>query len=84
MYTVITLLGTVLVFARAYGNFYFCLKASRNLHKCIVFSALNSFMTFFDSHFIGNIVNRFSKDLAIVDEYIPYIIYENFRVSSNK
>ncbi|XP_018565538.1 probable multidrug resistance-associated protein lethal(2)03659 [Anoplophora glabripennis] len=79
LYTVITIVGTVLTFVKSFSNFYFCLKASRNLHKSIVSSVLNSFMTFFDSHFIGNIINRFSKDLAVIDEYIPYIIYENFR-----
>ncbi|KAJ8918452.1 hypothetical protein NQ315_008149 [Exocentrus adspersus] len=78
-YTIITILGTILTFIKAYGNFYFCLKASRNLHKAIISSVINSFMTFFDSHFIGNIVNRFSKDLTVIDEYIPYIFYENFR-----
>ncbi|KAJ8929232.1 hypothetical protein NQ314_018111 [Rhamnusium bicolor] len=78
-YTILTLVATVVAFVRAFFNFYFCLKASKNLHKSITHTVLNSFMTFFDSHFIGNIVNRFSKDLANIDEYIPYIIYENLR-----
>lgn len=74
-------LGTILTFARVYFNFFFSIKASKNIHKAMVSSVLNSMMTFFDSHYIGNIVNRFSKDLNNIDEVVPLVIYEVFRVS---
>ncbi|KAJ8954540.1 hypothetical protein NQ318_000774 [Aromia moschata] len=79
MYSIVTIAATILTFVRAYLNFYFCLKGSRNLHKAITSTVVNAYMYFFDTHFIGNIVNRFSKDLSVIDEYIPYIIYENLR-----
>lgn len=84
MYSLMILLGTVLTFARVYFNFFFSIKASRNIHKAMVSSVLNAVMTFFDSHYIGNIVNRFSKDLNNIDEVIPLVIYEVFRVRCKK
>lgn len=47
----------------------------------MVSSVLNAVMTFFDCHYIGNIVNRFSKDLNNIDEVLPLIIYEVIRVN---
>lgn len=81
MYSVLILIGGVLTFAKVYVTFFLNIKATRNIHKAMVSSVLNAAMTFFDSHYIGNIVNRFSKDLNNVDEVLPLIIYEVFRVS---
>lgn len=80
MYSLMILLGTILTFARVYFNFFFSIKASKNIHKAMVSSVLNAVMTFFDTHYIGNIINRFSKDLNNIDEAIPLVIYEVFRV----
>ncbi|KAJ8983685.1 hypothetical protein NQ317_003473 [Molorchus minor] len=79
MYSVVTIAATMLAFVRAFLNFSFCMRASKNLHKAITSTVINTYMYFFDSHFIGNIVNRFSKDIGTIDEYIPLLIYENFR-----
>lgn len=74
-------IGTALTVVRVYFNFFFAVKASRNLHNAMASSVFHSIMSFFDSHFIGNIINRFSKDLNYIDEYMPLILYEVFRVS---
>lgn len=84
MYSLMILLGTILTFARVYFNFFFSIKASKNIHKAMVTSVINAVMTFFDSHYIGNIVNRFSKDLNNIDESVPLVIYEVFRVKFMK
>lgn len=81
LYSLMLIVGTILTFARVYFNFFFSVKASKNIHKAMTGSVLNAMMTFFDSHYIGNIVNRFSKDLYSIDEIIPLNIYEMFRVS---
>lgn len=82
LYSLMIVVGTTLTFARVYFNFFFSIKASRNIHKAMVTSVLNAVMTFFDSHYIGNIVNRFSKDMNNIDEVVPLVIYETFRVST--
>ena len=56
--------------------FTFTKTASVNLHKTMVQAVLNSTMSFFDSNFLGNILNRFSKDCLTVDENLPYILIE--------
>ncbi|XP_074031098.1 probable multidrug resistance-associated protein lethal(2)03659 isoform X2 [Leptinotarsa decemlineata] len=79
LYAVLILTSVVLTFARTYLTFFFSMKASKNLHDWITHSVLNSFMTFFDGHYIGNIINRFSKDVGTIDETIPLIVYEIMR-----
>ena len=56
---------------RAASLFFFCKKVSIKLHNKMLKNILNVSLVFFDSTFIGNIVNRFSKDLVAVDECIP-------------
>ncbi|XP_056648204.1 ATP-binding cassette sub-family C member 4-like [Diorhabda sublineata] len=54
---------------------YFILKmgieASINLHKNMVDKVVRATMTFFDTFFIGNVLNRFAQDLSVVDEHLP-------------
>lgn len=82
-YNIMIASWSILSLLRAYVFFYFASNASKNLHKSMATSVINSRMQFFDSHFIGNILNRFSKDLATCDEYLPYLIFENLRVNWN-
>ncbi|XP_050308414.1 ATP-binding cassette sub-family C member 4-like [Anthonomus grandis grandis] len=80
LYTIMIIVGTALTLTRAFLNFYFCSKAGRKLHEVLIKGVLNASMAFFDNHYIGNIVNRVSKDFYTIDESIPYVIYENLRL----
>jgi ABC-type multidrug transport system fused ATPase/permease subunit len=51
------------------------LKASRNLHNPVLQQVLRSPMSFFDSTPIGRILNRFGREIEIVDMQLPI----NFR-----
>lgn len=75
------IVGSLLTFVRSFSNFYFCTKAGRKLHSVLIAGVLNASMVFFDDHLVGNILNRVSKDFHTIDEVIPYVVYENFRVS---
>ncbi|XP_072376851.1 ATP-binding cassette subfamily C member 4-like isoform X2 [Diabrotica undecimpunctata] len=57
-----------------------CRRASINLHYALVKNILNAVMNFFDTHFIGNILNRLSQDLVMMDERLGYILNESFGV----
>uniref|UniRef100_A0AAR5PJR0 Multidrug resistance-associated protein lethal(2)03659 n=1 Tax=Dendroctonus ponderosae TaxID=77166 RepID=A0AAR5PJR0_DENPD len=47
-------------------------KASIGLHRAMIDKLSTASMAFYDRYFIGNILNRFSQDLAIVDEVLPH------------
>ncbi|EFA04135.1 ATP-binding cassette subfamily C member 4 [Tribolium castaneum] len=80
MYTAAIITSTVLLLLRAFALFAFATRASVALHKAMALSVVNATMKFFDLHYIGNILNRFSKDLAMIDEILPHTLYECFRM----
>ena len=47
------------------------LRASTYLHEAILSNCMRSPMSFYDTTPVGRIVNRFSKDIDVVDTIIP-------------
>ena len=45
--------------------------ASRNLHTHLLENVMHSSMSFFETTPLGRIVNRFSKDMDVIDDIIP-------------
>lgn len=80
LYTTMTLVATLFTLGRAFCYFIFSTVVSIRLHKVTFEKIMGATMKFFDNHMVGNILNRFSRDLALIDEYIPYIIFDAFRV----
>ena len=72
----ITVVGICLsAIIRGIALFLFFKTVSVNIHNKMLRNILNASIIFFDCNFIGNIVNRFSKDLVTVDESIPFPIH---------
>lgn len=47
------------------------IRASRSLHASLLERIMHSPMTFFDTTPIGRIVNRFAKDIDVIDQTLP-------------
>ncbi|EFA04142.2 ATP-binding cassette sub-family C member 4 [Tribolium castaneum] len=80
LYTFMTIATGVTSLSRAIGLLWFSRSAALKLHKNMITTVINASMQFFDTNFIGNILNRFSKDLITVDESILFAFYHVFRV----
>ncbi|KAI2474106.1 ATP binding cassette (ABC) transporter subfamily C member [Diabrotica virgifera virgifera] len=83
MYTVMVILSLVLELLKTFAFLDFCKRASINIHKAMIKNVLHSVMAFFDTHFIGNILNRFSQDVINVDENLPFQLLNCLEVAIN-
>ncbi|CAH0557528.1 unnamed protein product [Brassicogethes aeneus] len=80
LFSVMLIVSVALQLIRAYWLLNFARVASFCIHKAMTHSIINAVMYFFDSHFIGNIINRFSQDLNNLDEQLPSVLRECFRI----
>ncbi|KAF5303199.1 hypothetical protein FQA39_LY10112 [Lamprigera yunnana] len=79
-YSFVMLAVAIFTFLRSFIFFIFSSKASTNIHKNVFNKILSGRMTFFDSNLSGNVLNRFSRDLSIIDEQMPGVIFGCVRV----
>ncbi|CAG9825248.1 unnamed protein product [Phaedon cochleariae] len=71
----IMMMSTVgLALVKTYVFFDFSRRASVNIHKAMIQNVVHAMTSFFDTNFIGNVLNRFSKDLVNIDERLPFSI----------
>lgn len=77
------ILGCTAVFAIWFCLYYaaFFTRASRNLHEKMFNRLIRATMNFFSTNSVGKILNRFAKDLSLVDEHIPIVLLEVVLVS---
>nr|XP_039260577.1 multidrug resistance-associated protein 4-like [Styela clava] len=69
--------GTVLILLlQTNMHFYICTKSAFNMHKKMFQSLLNAPIRFFDINPAGRILNRFSKDIGLIDERLPVVFHD--------
>ncbi|XP_044266058.1 probable multidrug resistance-associated protein lethal(2)03659 isoform X2 [Tribolium madens] len=75
------ILGTIIfsVVHSLYFMLYFII-ASINLHRISFSSIIKATMRFYNNNPSGRILNRFSKDLGYIDEYIPPVLFDVIEV----
>lgn len=79
---------TLLIAAVVFFNFtktivfyYFTTCASIRLHNDTFNKVMTATMEFFDTHMTGNILNRFAKDIRVIDEQLPHVIFSVVKVN---
>lgn len=82
-YTVLIIVKSAMGLVKFYVVLRFCRNASINIHSIMSSRMVNAVMTFFDTHFIGNVLNRFSYDLYNIDENLPFIFPDMVAVSDH-
>lgn len=67
------LMAALFIFAllRALGFYSICVRASQKLHDLSFNGLISTTMRFFDTNPAGRILNRFSKDIGAMDEFLP-------------
>lgn len=63
--------------------FTICMRASVNLHNRLFESLIRAKISFFNKTPIGIILNRFSRDLGIIDELLPQTAFETMQTLIN-
>lgn len=61
---------------RAVLHFYASSKASARIHEDMIKAVVNAEVKFFDTHLLGNLINRCSKDTYNLDENVPFYAFK--------
>ncbi|XP_048515444.1 ATP-binding cassette sub-family C member 4-like isoform X2 [Athalia rosae] len=71
IYTGILVALFILAITRSLIFYKNCMRSSQSLHDRMFRSLIRTSMRFFDTNPSGRILNRFSKDMGAVDEFLP-------------
>lgn len=80
IYSGLTLLTVIIAVVKSISFMIFFTVASRNLHDYIFSQIIRARMRFYNSNPSGRILNRFSKDMGNIDEYIPSVLIDVIEV----
>ncbi|KAI4464939.1 atp-binding cassette sub-family c [Holotrichia oblita] len=76
IYTILIIILILASFTCSISCFLFCVRCSKNLHNDIFARIVTAPMRFFHLNPSGRILNRFSKDMGIVDDYLPSVFID--------
>nr|XP_013101686.1 unnamed protein product [Stomoxys calcitrans]XP_013101693.1 unnamed protein product [Stomoxys calcitrans]XP_013101700.1 unnamed protein product [Stomoxys calcitrans] len=71
----------VMTVFRGFLFFKICMHASKVLHDRMFAAILNAAMRFFDQNPSGRILNRFSKDMGAIDEFLPKAMMDFIQIA---
>ncbi|CAL8110800.1 unnamed protein product [Orchesella dallaii] len=84
MYLYIYLGLTITVFltnlAKAVAFFQYSMRICTNIHEKMLGSLLRAMPAFFDKNNSGRIMNRFTKDVGVIDEQIPFAFFDMWTI----
>lgn len=72
----LTASNILIALTRSLMFFQMCLTASTNLFRQMLASILRAPLFFFQVNPLGRLLNRFSKDLALIDELLPMVVHD--------
>lgn len=75
---IVLTIGITLI--RSWAFFWMCLRASMRLHDRMFRSISRATMRFFNTNTSGRILNRFSKDMGVVDEMLPMALIDSIQI----
>ncbi|XP_073368124.1 LOW QUALITY PROTEIN: multidrug resistance-associated protein 4 [Mycetomoellerius zeteki] len=76
IYTFCIIACTVTTLLRSFIFMKVCMNSSCNFHNAMFSNLLQARMSFFHTNPSGRILNRFSKDMGIMDEWLPKVMLE--------
>ncbi|KAK3762198.1 hypothetical protein RRG08_057436 [Elysia crispata] len=65
--------------ARAFLYFHLAVTAGEKLHNQMFARSLRATMAFFDTNPVGRVLNRFSKDTGLIDDHLPWVMFDFFQ-----
>lgn len=71
IYTCIMICLMLFSFIRVWSIYLLCLKCSIRLHDLAFSRLIRAPVSFFETNPIGRVLNRFTRDIAIIDQQIP-------------
>ncbi|XP_046392253.1 probable multidrug resistance-associated protein lethal(2)03659 [Ischnura elegans] len=86
IYTLLGLYGGTVVslflisIIRSFLYYITCMRCSSNLHDSMFKALVRAPMHFFDANPSGRILNRFSKDMGSIDEFLPKAILDSTQI----
>ncbi|XP_055612034.1 probable multidrug resistance-associated protein lethal(2)03659 [Uranotaenia lowii] len=80
IFTGITVATIIITLSRSMFFFQVAMRASRKLHDAMFDGVTRATMYFFNTNPSGRILNRFSKDMGQIDEYLPGVTVDVIQI----